>query len=733
MIKREVPNSFDLPRRIKRLADLAHNLWWVWNPEAQRMFKEIEPILWDATYHNPVVFLRKVERTILDRLIRDRYFLDKYDRIMREFDRYMNENDTWFTHTYPSLKNEQMAYFSFEYGLHESLRVYAGGLGILSGDHLKEASDLGLPLTAVGFLYTYGYFSQHITEDGWQEAKNVQIKFDDLPLISLLDENNEPIKVAIDLPGRQVLARVYELQVGRVKLCLMHTNLVENNPQDRQLTDRLYISDLELRISQEILLGIGGVRVLERLGYHPSIYHMNEGHSAFLALERIRGLVEKGSSLEEAQQVVRTTNIFTTHTPVPAGNDEFPVWLIDKYFAQYWDKLGMTREDFINSAKVEQSWGGEAFSMPVLAMRLSDYRNGVSELHGEVARKMWAHLWPEKEVEDVPITHITNGVHTGTWLARRMGILYTRYLGSDWMERVDDPALWQRIENIPDEELWRVRRHLKRKLVAYMVSRARDQWLTTQVPPVQTVASGVLLDPYALTIGFARRFATYKRANLIFRDYERLVRIVTNPNMPVQFVFAGKAHPADEPGKLLIQEVYKAVKDARFGGRLVFLEDYDMDMARFLVQGVDVWLNTPRRPREASGTSGEKAALNGTLNFSILDGWWHEGYNGENGWAIGDETENPDYDLQDEADALSLYETLENEIIPLYYTQRSADGLPCDWLAKIKENIRTLAPRFSMRRMVKEYMTSLYEPAFRSARLETIEESPDHVVVTEAN
>lgn len=718
-IKRVVPDSFDLPRRIKRLAELAHNLWWVWNPEVVRMFKEMEPILWENCYHNPVVFLRKINRAALDRFTDDRYFLDKYDRIMREFDRYMTSKDTWFETTYPDLTDEQIAYFSFEFGLHESLMVYAGGLGILSGDHLKEASDLGLPLTAVGFLYMYGYFSQHITEDGWQQAENIPITFDELPLISLVDENDQPIKISIDLPGRKVYARVYELQVGRVKLFLMNTNVPENDAKDRQLTDRLYISDLELRISQEILLGIGGVKVLRTLGYDPSIFHMNEGHSAFLALERVREFVASGSSLEEAKVKVSQTNVFTTHTPVPAGNDEFPLWMMEKYFSHYWSDLGMSRDDFLNFAKVLQNWGGETFSMPVLALKLSDYRNGVSELHGEVSRKMWSKLWPDLPIDEVPIGYVTNGVHTGTWLARRMGILFSRYLGNDWLAHVDDPDVWQQIENIPDEELWRVRRHLKRKLVVYMVSRARKQWLSTQVHPVQTVASGVLLDPYALTIGFARRFATYKRANLIFKDFSRLEKLVTDEHMPVQIIFAGKAHPADEPGKLLIQEVYRKVKDARFGGRMVFLEDYDMDMARYLVQGVDVWLNTPRRPREASGTSGEKAGLNGTLNFSVLDGWWREGFNGNNGWAIGTEKEYANEEEQDNADALSLYDTLENEIIPLYYKQRSADGLPVDWLARVKESIRTLAPQFSMRRMVKEYMTRYYVPAIRSTMPET--------------
>ncbi|MGI6251501.1 MAG: alpha-glucan family phosphorylase [Anaerolineaceae bacterium] len=713
-IIREMPNSFDLPHRIKRLGDLAHNLWWVGNPEAVRMFKEIDFYNWEKSNHNPIVFLRSVERSTFDDLIKDRYFLDRYDRIMREFDNYMNAPRTWFSDTYPELMDKKIGYFSFEYGLHESLMVYAGGLGVLSGDHLKEASDLGLPLVAVGFLYTYGYFSQRISEDGWQEARNVELKFSDLPLVELFDENHEPIKISVDLPGRTLYARLYELQVGRVNLVLMHTNIPENTPQDRALTDKLYISDPELRISQEILLGIGGLRALQALGHDLSIYHMNEGHSAFLTLERLRQLMEQGKTLEKAKELVRHTSVFTTHTPVPAGNDIFPTWLMDKYFSAYWPSLGLDRNEFMNLAKITADWGDDAFSMPVLALRLSDYANGVSKLHGEVSRKMWASIYPDVPVEQVPITSITNGVHMGTWLARRFSNLYNRYLGPDWKQQIDNEVMWKKVDDIPDEEIWRIRLHLKRKLIAYMVARARSQWQNGGVHPVQTVASGVLLDPYALTIGFARRFATYKRANLVFQDYDRLLRLVTDSRKPVQIIFAGKAHPNDEPAKLLIQEVYRKVKDARNGGRLVFMDDYDMDMARYLVQGVDVWLNTPRRPREASGTSGEKAALNGTLNFSVLDGWWAEGYNSQNGWAIGDTTEYTDQDAQDAADSKSFYETLENEIIPLYYTKRSADGLPGDWIERIKESIKSISPRFSMTRMVKEYMNTLYLPSIEA-------------------
>ncbi|MEN6409676.1 MAG: alpha-glucan family phosphorylase, partial [Anaerolineaceae bacterium] len=556
------------------------------------------------------------------------------------------------------------------------------------------------------------------------------LNFDELSVIPLMNEEGKPITIYVELPGRKVYARMWTIQVGRIPLYLLDSNVEQNAPADRALTARLYTSDPELRISQEILLGIGGVRALNMLGIQPTIWHMNEGHSAFLGLERAREMIQQGISFEDAKSKIAGTSIFTTHTPVPAGNDEFPLWLIDKYFPNLWQQMGLTRDQFIDIARNNQSWSGDTFSMPVLALHLSKYANGVSELHGEVSRKMWAFLYPDLKPEDVPITHVTNGVHTGTWLARRMGILFDRYLGPDWRADVDNPAIWRQIENIPDAELWLVRRHLKRKLVNYAADRAREQWTTGTVHPVQTIAAGVLLDPNTLTIGFGRRFATYKRANLVLRDYDRLLKLLNKPNMPVQIIFAGKAHPADEPGKLLIQEVYRAVKDARNGGRLVFLEDYDMNMARYLVQGVDIWLNTPRRPMEASGTSGMKAALNGVLNFSVLDGWWREGYNGRNGWAIGDDTQYADDNAQDEADAESLYDTLENEIIPLYYTSRSADNLPSDWIARIKESISTLAPQFSMRRMLKEYMTNLYLPAINSA--EEQEEAVDTTVETAA-
>ncbi len=700
------PNHFSLPQRIVRLGELAYNLWWTWNPDVQRLYKRIDSDLWERTSHNPVQFLRNVERAKLNAVTHDSYYLDFYDRALLAFDQYLEREDTWYQENHGHVQNELIAYFSSEFGLHETLPIYAGGLGVLSGDHLKEASDLGLPLVAMGFLYTKGYFTQLITEDGWQEAQYVKLRFNELPVLPLVDENEKPLTINVELAGREVLVRIWKIQVGRVPLYLLDTNVEGNSAEDRELTSRLYSSDLDLRISQEIILGIGGVRALRKLGHDPVIWHMNEGHSAFLALERLRELIKNGSGLEEAIEIIKGKTVFTTHTPVPAGSDEFPEWLIDKYFSAFQENLGLERDQFIDLARHKVSWG-ETFSMPVLAMQMSGLRNGVSELHGEVAREMWNYLWPKIRVEEVPISHITNGIHTGTWLARRLRHLYERYMGSEWMERIDDPEVWENINNIPDEELWAVRRHLKRKRVFYMRERARGQWITDEIHPVQVIASGALLNPYVLTIGFARRFATYKRADLILRDFERLLSIINQPNMPVQIIFAGKAHPADKPGKLLIQNVYRKVKMAESGGRLVFLEDYDMNLARYLIQGVDVWLNTPRRPNEASGTSGQKAALNGVLNFSVLDGWWREGFNGNNGWAIGSDESNEDYNLQDEMDAESLYDTLENEIIPLFY-DRSSGNLPVEWIARMKESIRTLAPEFSMRRMVKSYAQDMY-------------------------
>lgn len=702
-----------LPKRIRRLGELAYNLWWSWHPEAQDLYEEIDLTAWRALDHNPVRLLQVIPRKKLNAVIQRKGYLDRYDRVLAEFDAYMATKDTWFARHYPQLADKTVAYFSMEFGLHEALPVYAGGLGVLSGDHAKEASDLGLPFVCVGFLYQLGYFRQRITEDGWQESIYDRLELDCVPIRPVVDTEGHNITIAVDLPGRPVSARLWSVRVGRVMLYLLDTDIDQNEQQDRALTSRLYWSDLELRMSQEIVLGIGGVKALRALGVDPAVWHMNEGHSAFLGLERLRERVQAGMAFDKALAEVRGSTVFTTHTPVPAGNDAFPVWMVEKYFWNYWDQLGLSREQFMGLALHELPWG-PTFSMSVLGLNLANYRNGVSELHGEVSRKMWHFLWPDRSEEDVPILPVTNGIHTATWLATRLHRLYDRYLGRDWMEHLDELAVWEKIDTIPDEALWEVRKHLKRRLMAFIRDRARVRWQHGEALPVQTVASGVLLDPYVLTIGFARRFATYKRATLFMRDVERLERLLLSEDRPLQIIFAGKAHPNDDPGKKFVQEIYRLVKSPEIGGRIAFIENYDLNVARYMVQGVDVWLNTPRRPHEASGTSGEKAAINGVLNFSVLDGWWREAYNGDNGWTIGDETEYGDPEQQDEADADSLYSTLENDIIPLYY-ETEGNGVPHGWLRRMKDSIRTLAPIFSTRRMVKEYAAEMYVPAMTAA------------------
>ncbi len=698
--------SVNLPKRISRLADLVYNLWWTWNPDVTEIFESIDRQLWADVAHNPIKFLRRVKRQDLNGALQRPAFLELYDRVIVAFDTYMKAEGTWYKREHGDRADHLIAYFSTEFGLHESFPTYSGGLGVLSGDHAKEASDLGLPFIGVGLYYDQGYFSQHITEDGWQEAGYLTYTSDQLPIIPLSGEDGQPLMVSVELPGRTLHTRLWKIQVGRVPLVLLDSDVPQNAPADRDLTSRLYGGDKDTRICQEIVLGIGGVRALRLLGIMPKVWHMNEGHSAFLTFECIRELVATGIDFEAAVAKVRSETVFTTHTPVPAGNEEFPDWMMDRYFNQYWPSLGLTRDGLMDLARLQQSWG-TSFGMSVLALRMSRQSNGVSELHGQVSRKMWQFLFPNTPVERVPIGAITNGVHTGSWLARSMANLYDRYLGPDWREEVDDPETWQPFLAVPDDELRSARLHLKRKLTSYIRDRARQQWITTQRHPIQIVAAGTLLDPYKLTIGFARRFSTYKRGSLIMRDVDRLLRIVNNVKMPVQIIFAGKAHPMDDPGKKIIQDVYRQLKRAEFAGRVAFLEDYDINLARYLVQGVDVWMNNPRRPLEASGTSGMKASLNGALNFSILDGWWQEGYNGENGWAIGDESEMDDHEAQDAKDAASLYEVLENQIQPLYYEDGSI-GPSAGWLRRVRECISTLAPQFSMRRMVKQYVEEMY-------------------------
>jgi len=711
LFRAKLAPAFALPERLERLSELAYNLWWTWHPEAARALGRLDYDLWEGLGHNPILFLRQIEPQRLNQAAEDPEYRALYEAVFADFDSYFGARELWADRYHPELTNRPIAYFSMEYGLHETLPIYSGGLGVLAGDHLKEASDLGLPLVGMGLMYAEGYFSQRVGEDGWQTSLNRPLDFRDLPVRPVLAEDGRPLTVEVEFPDRLVSVQIWEVRVGRVPLYLLDSNVASNSLADRSLTARLYWADLDNRIMQEMLLGIGGVRALRALGYNPSVWHMNEGHAAFLTLERARELVQGGRTWEQAVQSTCKHNVFTTHTPVPAGNDEFPLWLTEKRLAALWPQLKLDRERFFDLArrKVPE---GETFSMGVLALRHSLGRNAVSELHGRVSRRMWNFLWPDRSADNVPITHITNGVHTATWMARRLLLLLDAHLGLDWQERLDDPGLWSRLDAIPDDELWAIRMHLKRKLAFYMRERVRGRWTDGGYHPVQVVSSGVLINPYALTIGFARRFATYKRADLVVSNVARLLDMVNRANRPVQLIFAGKAHPADEAGKRLLQRVYRDVKRAETSGRLVFLEDYDINLARYLVQGVDVWLNTPRRPMEACGTSGMKAALNGVLNFSVMDGWWREAFNGRNGWAIGRDIDVESSEQQDQEDADSLYKTLEDEIIPLFY-ERDPREIPHRWIAVVKESMKTIIPRFSTRRMVKEYVERLYVPALK--------------------
>ena len=696
-----------IPARINRLRDIAYNYWWAWNPNATDLFNRIDPQLWESIYHNPVQFLRNVRQRNLIAVANNPTWLADYDAVVVAFDAYMNRKDTWFKRTYPTEKST-IAYFSAEFGLHESLPIYSGGLGILAGDHIKEASDLDLPLVAVGFIYPQGYFRQRLDHSGWQEALYSKMSFADIPARPALTPDGNEVVVDVELPGRTIYAKVYHLQIGRMSLYLLDTDIHPNSPADRDLSARLYGGDHELRVAQELVLGVGGVRALRQMGIAPAVWHMNEGHSAFLVLELAREYVAQGVPFMQAFDMVRDQAVFTTHTPVPAGNDAFSLDLIDKYFAKFWDQLGISRDAFMNIAMQQQSWG-PSFAMTVLALRLSEMHNGVSKLHGQVARSMWQWLYPGKSNDEVPITSVTNGIHTSSWLAPTMRNLFDRTLGVDWYEHLDNPATWQALKSSDDGEFWQARLSLKRTLVEFVRERLAQRHTRLGFPPV----AWPMFDDTILTIGFARRFATYKRATLLFKDADRLKAILNNPARPIQMVFAGKAHPADEPGKHFIQDVYRRSQEPGFAGRIIFLEEYDMCVARALVQGVDVWLNTPRRPYEASGTSGQKASLNGIPNLSILDGWWPEAYDGTNGWAIGTEQEYDNLDAQDWDDAQHLYQLLETEVAPAYY-DRDASGVSARWVAIAKAAIMTCAPKFSTQRMLKEYVNRLYLPVAKS-------------------
>jgi len=704
-----------LPERIGRLEELANNLWWSWHTQGRDLFRALDYPLWRLSGHNPVKQLREISPDKLAVAAGDPVFLNLYDSVMAAFDADMSDQNSWFSAKYGNALPGSVAYFSMEFAIHNSLPIYAGGLGVLAGDICKEASDLGLPLVGIGFMYPQGYFHQHISAEGWQEEIYRQLDFDEAPVNPVNPVHRSewcgPL-LQLSLGDRPFHIGVWQVRLGRVNLYLLCCDVDGNTPQDRQLCARLYTADQEQRIQQEIVLGVGGVRVLRALGIEPPIWHANEGHCAFMMLERVREEMETGTSFDEALRKVRAATIFSTHTPVAAGTDIFPIPLVEKYFHRYWESMGISRETFLELGRKDGP-GNQNFNMTVLALRTADHRNAVSQIHGKTSRRIWRGLWPEVNEDEVPISHITNGIHTPTWVAREMGNLYERHLGPDVSKTYDDTNIGELVLDIPDEEIWAVHQTLKRKLIGAMVERARQCSVERECKARQVLAMGSLIDPDVLTIGFVRRFAAYKRPELVFHDVECLKRIITDRWHPVQIIFAGKSHPADLPSKQLLHDVYTLATDLAFQGRIAFVEDYDMHMAHYLVQGVDVWLNTPRRYYEACGTSGMKAAANGVLHLSVRDGWWHEGYDGANGWAIGDDIESYEPMLEDKSDAEALYRLLEEKIVPLYY-QRDRDGVPHGWVHMIKGAIRSIAPRFSARRMLKEYIEQMYVPADRA-------------------
>ncbi|MCD6395395.1 MAG: alpha-glucan family phosphorylase [Planctomycetes bacterium] len=709
-----------LPKPLENLKVIANNLFWCWNSEFVDLFRRIDGNLWQESMHNPVKLLGSVSQARLEDLAGNEGFLYQLQQAMEKLNECL-DSPTWYDKIYAKTSKPVIAYFSAEFGIHESLPIYSGGLGILAGDHLKSTSDLGVPLIGVGLLYQKGYFRQYLNSDGWQQEHYIDNDFHNMPVELVRKKGRRPLTISVQFPGRNILAQIWKATIGRTVLYLLDTNLPKNAPEDRIITQVLYGGDVEMRICQEIILGIGGMKSLLAMGIEPTVCHMNEGHAAFMALERIRRLRSgKGMTFDEAAEAARSSNVFTVHTPVAAGSDEFKPELIDKYFSHYYGKLGINRKEFLAMGRVNPDDDKEAFKMPVLAIRMSSYRNGVSLLHGEVSREIWSELWPDLPKEEIPIKSITNGVHAKTWLSAEVNSLFERYLGSRWSDEVVDKSIWHHIDQIPNEELWRIHQRCKERLVGFTRKRLKMQMQRRGAFHTELGWAEEVLDPEALTIGFARRFAMYKRGNLLLKDTERLIRLLTDTEKPVQFIFAGKAHPKDNAGKEIIRQVVHFAKQQHVRRRIVFLEDYNMDVARYLVQGVDVWLNNPRRPMEASGTSGMKAALNGVLNMSILDGWWCEGYTPEGGWIIGAGESYDDFEYQDEVESQAIFNLLENEVVPLFYS-RSRDRLPRRWIQRMKNTIKWCAPRFNTNRMVAEYTRKFYNPAAARWRYLTAE------------
>ena len=700
-----------LPKRIAKLYDISYNLWWSWNTEFLKLFKILDIDLWEKVGKNPVKFFKMVSQEKLEEATKSSEFLKEYDKVVKDFDDYMGSKDAWFKKKFPDNTNDLIAYFSAEYGLDETIPIYSGGLGILSGDHMKSSSDMGIPLVGIGLLYKSGYFHQKINGYGQQETEYHAIDISTLPITSVKDHEGKDLLIYIQFPKKKIYLKAWQIKVGRNTLYLLDSDIDENIPEYRTVTSTLYGGDQEMRIMQEIVLGMGGVNLLYSLGLKPTIYHMNEGHSSFLTIELIKNMMKyKEVSFDIAKDIVSSMTLFTTHTPVPAGNDIFPLSLVEKYFDGYWDRLGLTKEEFYRlGMEPNADINTSGFNMGILALKIAGKKNGVSKLHGAVSRELFSKVWPDIPSNESPIEYVTNGVHTCSWLAPTIKELYNKYLEPYWQDNIQDDEVWKNIEKIPDEELWKVHQSRKEKLLK-IVKNSTIERLRRYNYSYEDIDQMVgNLDPNVLTIGFARRFATYKRATLIFRDLERITQIFNERNMPVQIIFAGKAHPSDKEGQDLIKFIHDISLKPQFKGKVFILENYNIGMSRYLISGVDVWLNNPRRPLEASGTSGQKAAINGVINFSVLDGWWAEGYNQKNGWTIGTNAKYQSYDVQDDADSRSMYDTLENKIIPMYY-EKNEKGYSDTWIRIMKNTIESNAGRFSTSRMLDDYTTQFYIP-----------------------
>ena len=700
-----------LPKRINKLSTIANNLWWSWNTEFLRLFQRIDGDLWEQSNKNPVKFLKHVSQESLENSAKDISFLKEYDKVVEEFEGYMNSKNTWFNKNYPEEKNDLIAYFSAEYGLDQTIPIYSGGLGILSGDHLKSASDLGIPLVAVGLLYKDGYFSQKIDGDGQQQSEYNQIDLYDLPINPVKNEIGDDLIIYVKFPKRRLYLKVWSINVGRIKLYLLDSDIDKNNPEDRDVTLKLYGGDQEMRIRQEIVLGQAGVQLLTKyLKLDPTVYHMNEGHSAFLNLEIIKNIIaEKKVSFDVAKDIASSKTVFTTHTPVPAGNDIFPLDLVEKYFKDFWPQLGLSRDEFMKLGMKPGNELDSGFNMGILALKIAGKKNGVSKLHGAVSRELFGEIWPNIASNEAPIGYVTNGIHTCSWLAPKLKELYNKYLIPYWQDSMYQDQVWEKIKNIPNDKLWGVHNDRKLKLLKIVKENTTERLRRSgySYEAINEIVSK--LNPNALTIGFARRFATYKRATLIFKDLERITQILNDSERPVQLIFAGKAHPADKEGQDLIKYIHQVSMMPQFKGKIFLLENYNIAMSRYLISGVDVWLNNPRRPMEASGTSGQKASVNGVINFSVLDGWWAEGYNQKNGWTIGTNAEYNSYEEQDQADSQSLYRTLEEKIIPTYY-DRNDRNLPLKWIEIMKNSIISTGGKYSTARMLVDYTNKYYMP-----------------------